>query len=224
MSKRYLLAGAGAVLCALLAASPAQAERVGRVALIQVYGYETPPAGEREPIYVRDDVVANTVLETVRDGRMDVRFLDETQLIVGPSSKVTVDRFVYDPGRGAGDATLNVGKGVMRFVTGRMASRSYKIATPSATMGVRGTDFIVAVDDDGGTAVSVLSGGVSLTSTGGQTVDVDAGFTAVTDGADVSTAPSLGLPAVATASFGVSDESDDSDSSAGEESGEGGGE
>lgn len=200
------LAGFAAALFAAPVVAPAAAQEIGSVALVQVYGYETPPASAREPIFVRDAVVADTELETVSDGRLDVRFIDDTRLIVGPGSSVKVDRFVFDPNRTAGQASLNVGKGVMRFVTGRLASDSYSISTPTATMGVRGTDFVVAVDAAGATAVSVLSGGVQVTSASGATAAVNAGFTGETDGGDVSVSPTAGAPALSTLSFGVADQ------------------
>lgn len=190
-------------LALMAAAVPATAQQVGSVALVQVYGYETPPAQGREPIFQRDPVVSDTVLEAVRNGRIDVRFVDDTQLIVGPGATVKVDRFVYDSSHTTGDVTLNVGKGVMRFMTGRLASPSYAIRTPTATLGVRGTDFVVAVNEDGVTSVSVLSGGVQLTANGGATAAFDAGFTGVTDGGNVSITPTAGTPALSRASFGV---------------------
>jgi len=73
---RLRMACLGLAGALVLAAPAAMAETVGNVSLVVVYGYETPPAGAREPIYVRDEVVADAELETVRDGRMDVRFLD----------------------------------------------------------------------------------------------------------------------------------------------------
>lgn len=217
---RLRMACLGLAGALVLAAPAAMAETVGNVSLVVVYGYETPPASARAPIYVRDEVVADTELETVRDGRMDVRFLDGTQLVVGPASTVKVDRFVYDPARGAGEVALNVGKGVMRFVTGRLASSSYTVRTPAATLGVRGTDFVVAIGEDGSTTVSVLEGGVDMTSGSGQTQSVDAGFTATTGGGDVSVAPTVGLPALSTVSFGVADNTGPGDSGGGDDASE----
>ena len=201
-------------------ANSAEAERVGAVELVVVYGYETPPkASDRKPIYLRDDVVADTELETVSDGRLDVRFVDETQLIVGPASKVKVDKFVFDASKGGGEVALNISKGLMRFVSGRMASRSYRVKTPSATLGVRGTDFIVAVLEGGETAVSVLDGLVELSADGGDSADVGAGNTGSTSGGAVSVGPTLSVPAIATASFGAGPEGEASDGDDGGDSG-----
>ncbi len=195
---------ASAAIWGALVLSPlyATAETVGQVAYVQVYGYETPPQGAREPIFLRDDVVTNTELETVIDGRLDVKFVDNTQLIVGSSSKVKVDRFVFDPSKSSGDVALNVSKGLMRFVSGRMASQSYKVRTPTATLGVRGTDFVVAVAEDGSTTVSVISGEVEMTSGSGDSGGVGAGSTGSTSGASVSVSQTVSIPAIAAASFG----------------------
>lgn len=190
-------------------AVPAAAVDIGKVVVLVDYGYVTPPGAERDPIYERDDVVADVVLETVREGRMDIEFLDKTRMIVGSSSKVKMDRFVYDPNRQAGEVAVNMSRGVMRFVTGRLASRSYKIKTPTATMGVRGTDFVVSVDETGATTVSVMDGEVSMGSDGGDEASVSAGNTGSTAGGAVSVSPSIGLPTIATASFGNTETAND---------------
>lgn len=203
-----------AVSCAAMVGAmawAAQAQQVGSVSLIQVYGYETPPRSVRSPIYVQDPVVANTVLETVEEGRLDVRFIDDSKLIVGPASSVTVDRFVFDPNQGAGEAVVNVGVGVMRFVSGAIQSSGYKIGTPVATMGIRGTDFVVGVGPSGATAVAVLEGAVELTSAGGQTAVVEAGFTGATDGDGVDVSPTTGIPSLSNLSFGLITDTPDQD-------------
>lgn len=202
-----------------LAAAPASAIDIGEVVVLLDYGYVTPPGADRDPIYERDDVAADVVLETVRDGRMDVEFLDKTRMIVGPSSKVKMDRFVYDPNRQAGDVAVSMSRGVMRFVTGRLASPSYKIRTPTATMGVRGTDFVVSVDETGATTVSVIDGEVSMASEGGDEASVGAGSTGSTSGGSVSVATSIGLPAISTASFGLTESVTDGGDNEPEESG-----
>ena len=135
---------------------PAVANEIGQVKVLVDYGYSTAPGESRGPIYVRDDVVAESLLETVRDGRVDIEFDDKTKLIVGPNSTVKLDRFVYDPNKSSGEVAVNMSRGVLRFVTGRLSSQSYKIKTPTATMGVRGTDFVVLVDEAGATQFRFL--------------------------------------------------------------------
>ena len=213
--KQTILAAAAISLGMAAGSTTAFANEIGQVKILIDYGYSTAPGASKGPIYVRDDVVADSLLETVRDGRMDIEFNDKTQLIVGPGSTVKLDRFVYDPNKSAGDVAVSMSRGVLRFVTGRLASKSYKIKTPSATLGVRGTDFVVAVDEAGATTVSVLDGEVEMTSEGGDDASVSAGSTGSTSGTGVSVSSTTGLPAVATASFGfdapASDNADDTE-------------
>ena len=189
---------------------PAVANEIGQVKVLVEYGYSTAPGENRAPIYVRDDVIAESLLETVRDGRMDIEFDDKTKLIVGPNSTVKLDGFVYDLNKSSGEVAVNLSLGVLRFVTGRLSSQSYKVKTSTATMGVRGTDFVVQVDEAGATTVSVLDGEVSMTSVGGDDALVGAGSTGSTSGSVVSVSPTTGLPTVATASFGEDEPATDS--------------
>ena len=88
---------------------------------------------------------------------------------------IRLDRFVYDPSGGTGKVVIQVTTGTFRFITGVQTSRSYEIKTPYATMGVRGTEFIVTITSTG-LQISVISGEVSVTTASG-TVDVTAGNT-----------------------------------------------
>ena len=70
-----------------------------------------------------DKVYKDEVVETGERGKGQLLFLDETTLTVGPSARVTLDRFVYDPSRGAGTVTMTAVRGVFRFVSGSLPGR-----------------------------------------------------------------------------------------------------
>ena len=74
-----------------------------------------------------------------------------------------LDRFVFDPDRKTGELTLNVTQGMFRFVTGGMQKEAYRIRTPHATIGVRGTDFLLRVTATE-TSVAVIDGTVLMAS------------------------------------------------------------
>lgn len=99
-----------------------------------------------------DKVFQDERIRTGRSSKGQLLFRDETALTVGPDSEVTLDRFVYDPARGAAKVTLNATRGVFRFISGSLPSQAYEIRTPAGTIGVRGTivEMILAPD---GTAV-----------------------------------------------------------------------
>ena len=86
-------------------------------------------------------------------------FLDQTSLTIGPSSDVVLDRFVFDGNRRASDFAVQATRGALRFVSGSSKSESYKVRTPVATIGVRGT--IVDVFVRPGEAIVILEEGAS---------------------------------------------------------------
>lgn len=90
---------------------------------------------------VGDSVFQNQVVETESKSTTQLLFQDETALTVGPNSRVVLDTYVYDPATKTGNIVINTTKGAFRFVSGSAQSASYKIRTPVASIGVRGTIF-----------------------------------------------------------------------------------
>ena len=144
------------------APAAAQAASIGSVERVVVWGYGTPPGAGARDLFERSPVVQDEVVETPRDGAVHLRFNDDTRFRVGSLSKATLDRFVFDPGRGGGELTIELSKGAFRFISGRMDKRAYVLVTPTATIGIRGTDFIVEVLESGETVLTVLEGEVTL--------------------------------------------------------------
>jgi hypothetical protein len=102
---------------------------------------ESVVGGGARPLSVGGDVFARQMVRTGEASAAQLLFLDETSLSIGPSSEITLDRFVYDPNRGSGNVVLNATRGAFRFVSGSQQPSSYQIRTPVATIGVRGTIF-----------------------------------------------------------------------------------
>jgi hypothetical protein len=74
---------------------------------------------------------------------------DGTLLSFGPKSVSQLNEFRYDPVSRDGNLLISVLKGSMRFVTGLLGKHdpyAVGVRTPTATIGMRGTDFIVAVE------------------------------------------------------------------------------
>jgi len=93
-----------------------------------------------------DDIYRNELIETYDDSATEITFLDESTLSLGPDTAVVLDRFIYDPDKTTNEFVVTITEGVLRFATGNMQSDSYKVHTPVATIGVRGTIIEVAVD------------------------------------------------------------------------------
>jgi hypothetical protein len=83
-------------------------------------------------------VHAKETVNTGSAGQANLRFHDSSNLSVGPSSSVRLDKFVYDPNKGASSVAIEATKGGFRYVTGSQNKGETKIKTPYGTLGVRG--------------------------------------------------------------------------------------
>lgn len=92
-----------------------------------------------------DGVHQDEMIQTQTAGSARLRFIDATDLSIGPSSTVRLDRFVFNPAGSASSFILNATKGAFRFATGRSNHDAYVIRTPAAVIGVRGTQFSFTV-------------------------------------------------------------------------------
>ena len=93
-------------------------------------------------------LLAGDRLVTGKDGRMSLTFIDNTRFAVGPNSRVSVSEFQYDRTRQKGSFVTKVDRGSLAIVSGRIAKSdrdAMKVRTPNSLLGVRGTNFIVAV-------------------------------------------------------------------------------
>jgi hypothetical protein len=89
-----------------------------------------------------DRVFQNEVIATAADSSVRIAFADQTNLALGPSSRVVLDRYVYNATRQG--LAVNLTQGAFRFTTGNMNKPAIRVNTPTATMGVRGS--VVNVD------------------------------------------------------------------------------
>jgi hypothetical protein len=67
---------------------------------------------------------------------------------LGPQTELTVDQFAYDPSHGKFALLLKLGSGILAYVSGKIATfspESVRVQTPVATIGVRGTKFVVGL-------------------------------------------------------------------------------
>ncbi len=141
---------------AALAAQPAG----NAVAVLQSANVEG--GGGSRVLAVQAPVFSGDVVQTGRSGQAQLLFLDKTRMVVGPSSRLNIDSFVYQGGTTARQFTISAVKGAFRFITGASAKQAYVIKTPTATIGVRGTRFDFTVNGDGTTNLALYEGGVSL--------------------------------------------------------------
>lgn len=94
-----------------------------------------------------DSVSGNETIRTGASSAALLRFIDSSNLTIGESSTVRLDRFVFNPDQSASSAVVRLGKGAMRFVSkGGSEPKHLNIETSVATLGIRGTDFVALCD------------------------------------------------------------------------------
>ena len=92
-------------------------------------------------------------------GKTAIQFVDDTRVDVTAHSKLLIDEFVYGPSNKTGKLSIKATAGTVRYASGQIAKNSQqnvKIETPTATIGVRGTDFTMTIDEIGGSMIILL--------------------------------------------------------------------
>lgn len=95
---------------------------------------------------MRSEVESGDTLMTEKNTYAMVKFIDNSEITLKPSTTFKVENFAYDADKPDGDkASFNLVKGGLRSVTGLLGKRNkekFEMKTPSATIGIRGTTFI----------------------------------------------------------------------------------
>lgn len=122
--------------------------------------------GETATLDVGQPVKDGDIIATGEAGQAQILFPDSTRIVVGPNSQVEIDKMLFRDNNTARRLTVTAVRGSFRFLSGNSPSRVYKLRTPTATMGVRGTSFDVAVDGGEGTELVVYTGEVQICARG----------------------------------------------------------
>jgi len=128
------------------------------------------------------------------NGRLKIQFVDETQISLTEHTLVEITEYVYDPNPSNSKMAMNFVQGTARFATGGLGlvpRENIQIQTPTASIGIRGTDFTTTVDELGRSLVILLpdanctdkvkleegckpSGSISITNDGGEVLLTEA--------------------------------------------------
>ena len=160
-------------------------------------GSITRTTGEELTAQVDTGIQSFDNVET-EDGRLKIKFIDDTQISLTEHTFVEITEYVFDPDPSKSKMAMNFVAGTARFATGGLGlvpKENIQIETPTATIGIRGTDFTTTVDELGRSLVILLpdencndrvkleegcrpSGSITVTNNGG-TVILEEAFQAV---------------------------------------------
>lgn len=153
-SYRMLFAILPAALLSLALAAPSFSQASSKVigiaaALVNDVSIKPASVASYSRAKLRQRIALRDQVRTGANSRMQIALLDKTKVTVGSNAQLTIDKFIYDPN--GGSLSVTAAKGALRFISGSTRS-TRTVNTPSATIGIRGTIFDLAV---GGLAVEI---------------------------------------------------------------------
>ena len=128
--------------------APAMAADVGLVK-VSKGSVQIERAGAKIAAPVGAGIQTSDVIVTGADGSAGITFTDNSLVSLGPNSVFSIDKYRFDSTTHQGEFESSLTKGRLAAISGKMVKQSpeaMKVRTPSAIMGVRGTEFIVQVD------------------------------------------------------------------------------
>ena len=133
----------------LMFASVSLAE--GRIGLVKTF---EPKAyvirqGKEIQLSAGAEIFQGDTIMTDSDGAVGIIFMDGAVLTLGPSGKLIIEDFLFQPADKKVSFLSQVAKGSVAFLSGaigRISPESVKFRTPTATLGLRGTKILIKVE------------------------------------------------------------------------------
>jgi len=189
-----------AILC--VSAGISAAELAGIVERMQGSAQIISLGGQKS-LQVKSEVLQGDQITTASDAEILLRMTDGTVLAIRPNTNLIVSEYHFDNKDSSRDNFLmKLVKGGLRTVTGAIGKKNpqkVRFNTPTATIGIRGTDFEVAVLDqnknnaEAGTYNKVFQGATYLENNQGNRVEVGANQAAFSPVNLLQTAQQFGL-------------------------------
>ena len=122
------------------------------------------PEGKEQEITKGAPVSVGDQLITQAGGHVHIQFIDGAKVSLRPSSRLTIEDYTQSQNGRDSAIRFRLDEGVMRSMTGswgETARERFRLNTPLAAIGIKGTDFIVKTDANR-TLASVVTGAIIL--------------------------------------------------------------
>jgi len=169
VSRRTLAVSRGLALAAALAlaASAAAQERVGEVVLAAGRVTSSLRAAPAVALSEGDDLFLDARIETGRRSAAQMTLDPRGVAQLGEGARLVLDRATVDEITGRRESFLSLLLGRLRLALSPGAEADVTVDTPTATIGVKGTDVRFAVAPSGETVIAVWEGEVTVTAKAG---------------------------------------------------------
>lgn len=144
----------------------ALAAGIGTITEVVNQAYRTPPGAAEIPAKVNDALVTDETLRTDEDSTISVRFVDGSELSVEAGSELVLSDYVFDEQTTASSGVIQLDNGLFHYNSNGKDDSKIALQTPVATIGIRGTEFLVTVAKDA-TVVDIVDGAVEVKPRGG---------------------------------------------------------
>jgi len=107
--------------------------------------------GKQIPVSVGEKLFQNDRIRTGAVSSVGIIFEDNTVLSLGANSEIVIDEYVFTPEKGVFSMITRMLRGTASYISGiigRQSPESVRFQTPDATIGIRGTQFLVKVADN----------------------------------------------------------------------------
>ena len=151
------------LLCFFVFVLPAAAETpIGEVVATAGSPSASGPGGSRglaagSAVYEADKIVTG-------NGNVQIVFIDNTRLLIGPQSTLVIERFLLRGGRTVRKLSIDALRGTFRFISGDSRKSAYNLTTANATITLQGTAFDVSAGSS--TVIAVYAGRAGLCASG----------------------------------------------------------
>jgi hypothetical protein len=119
--------------------------------------------GSTTPLSANDAIAEGDVITTGENGAVNLRFNDNTSLVMGENSILDISQYQWDAEQQSGSAFYSWLQGIFVYTSGLIGQDAVDIQTPVSSIGIRGTEFIAEVDELTGTGqIDLISGEIEL--------------------------------------------------------------
>jgi len=149
-------------------------DSIGSVVAIRGKVTATDPEGSIRKLALKSKVYRDDTLKTEKRSRLQVMFIDNTIVSLGPNSEMIISEYQWKPDQSDGGMKTKIKEGVFRIMGGaitKVAPEKFITETPAATIGIRGSMYAGRVSDGALTVVFQGGKGIYVTNPAG-TVDI----------------------------------------------------
>ncbi len=142
---------AASLLVCIASSAQAQDSRFAGIMKVVRGDVQVQRQDQKLSAQVGDKLYSGDRIVTAADAAAGITLRDDTLMSLGPKTSFVLEDFKFNESSGEGNVAVRVAKGTLRYVSGLIGKHApdrQQVATPTATIGIRGTDFIVEVGDE----------------------------------------------------------------------------